>query len=162
MGELGGPGAPRGTPSDPQLSLQGCKESVQTWLAGNLVTIVGVCIGIGLGEVGRMPWGWGAEMGVLGVVGRLWDPGLGGLDSSWVCQGGFRGWSLGSQGVGGGSGWPEGSVGGEFRVAGSGVRDPRGSGKADPALCSQLCLVMLSMFLLRNLDSHYEKLLRGL
>ncbi|KAF4796411.1 leukocyte antigen CD37-like protein [Turdus rufiventris] len=25
-----------------------------------------------------------------------------------------------------------------------------------------LCLVMLSMFLLRNLDSHYEKLLRGL
>ncbi|XP_053824366.1 leukocyte antigen CD37 isoform X3 [Vidua chalybeata] len=54
---------------------RGCKERVQTWLAGNLVTIVGVCIGIGLGE---------------------------------------------------------------------------------------LSLLMLSMFLVRNLDSHYEKLLRGL
>ncbi|XP_058715629.1 leukocyte antigen CD37 isoform X2 [Poecile atricapillus] len=54
---------------------RGCKERVQTWLAGNLVTIVGVCIGIGLGE---------------------------------------------------------------------------------------LFLLMLSMFLVRNLDSHYEKLLRGL
>ncbi|RLV73120.1 hypothetical protein DV515_00017235 [Chloebia gouldiae] len=54
---------------------RGCKERVQTWLAGNLVTIVGICIGIGLGE---------------------------------------------------------------------------------------LCLLMLSMFLVRNLDSHYEKLLRGL
>ncbi|XP_058280313.1 LOW QUALITY PROTEIN: leukocyte antigen CD37-like [Hirundo rustica] len=30
---------------------RGCKERVQTWLAGNLVTIVGVCIGIGLGEL---------------------------------------------------------------------------------------------------------------
>ncbi|NWU30392.1 CD37 protein, partial [Dyaphorophyia castanea] len=40
-----------GAPSDPQFSPQGCKERVQTWLAGNLVTIVGVCIGIGLGEV---------------------------------------------------------------------------------------------------------------
>ncbi|XP_058715638.1 leukocyte antigen CD37 isoform X10 [Poecile atricapillus] len=59
----------------PRLSPQGCKERVQTWLAGNLVTIVGVCIGIGLGE---------------------------------------------------------------------------------------LFLLMLSMFLVRNLDSHYEKLLRGL
>lgn len=49
-----------------------------------------------------------------------------------------------------------------FWVAGSGVRDPRGSGRADPALCSQLSLLMLSMFLVRNLDSHYEKLLRGL
>ncbi|XP_014749358.1 PREDICTED: leukocyte antigen CD37 [Sturnus vulgaris] len=54
---------------------RGCKESVQTWLAGNLVTVVGVCVGIGLGE---------------------------------------------------------------------------------------LSLLMLSMFLVRNLDSHYEKLLRGL
>uniref|UniRef100_A0A8U7NF24 Tetraspanin n=1 Tax=Corvus moneduloides TaxID=1196302 RepID=A0A8U7NF24_CORMO len=54
---------------------RGCKERVQTWLAGNLVTIVGVCIGISLGE---------------------------------------------------------------------------------------LSLLMLSMFLVRNLDSHYEKLLRGL
>ncbi|XP_050840109.1 leukocyte antigen CD37 [Serinus canaria] len=54
---------------------RGCKERVQSWLAGNLVTIVGVCIGIGLGE---------------------------------------------------------------------------------------LSLLMLSMFLLRNLDSRYEKLLRGL
>ncbi|XP_072777580.1 leukocyte antigen CD37 isoform X1 [Taeniopygia guttata] len=54
---------------------RGCKEGVQSWLAGNLVTIVGVCIGIALGE---------------------------------------------------------------------------------------LALLMLSMFLLRNLDSHYEKLLRGL
>nr|XP_054509872.1 leukocyte antigen CD37 [Agelaius phoeniceus] len=53
----------------------GCKERVQSWLAGNLVTIVGACVGIGLGE---------------------------------------------------------------------------------------LSLLMLSMFLLRNLDSRYEKLLRGL
>ncbi|KAM4879823.1 leukocyte antigen CD37 isoform 2-T2 [Sylvia borin] len=30
---------------------RGCKEKVQSWLAGNLVTIVGVCIGIGLGEL---------------------------------------------------------------------------------------------------------------
>lgn len=55
-----------------------------------------------------------------------------------------------------------------FRVAGMGgqgfgrVRDAGGSGEADPALCSQLSLLMLSMFLVRNLDSHYEKLLRGL
>lgn len=42
------------------------------------------------------------------------------------------------------------------------VRDAGGSGEADPALCSQLSLLMLSMFLVRNLDSHYEKLLRGL
>ncbi|NXQ33250.1 CD37 protein, partial [Alaudala cheleensis] len=40
-----------GAPGDPQVSPQGCKERVQTWLAGNLVTIVGVCVGIGLGEV---------------------------------------------------------------------------------------------------------------
>ncbi|XP_062368516.1 leukocyte antigen CD37 isoform X1 [Cinclus cinclus] len=68
---------PMAAPEDifPRLSPQGCKESVQTWLAGNLVTIVGVCIGIGLGE---------------------------------------------------------------------------------------LSLLMLSMFLVRNLDSNYEKLLRGL
>uniref|UniRef100_A0A8C3R8M3 Tetraspanin n=1 Tax=Cyanoderma ruficeps TaxID=181631 RepID=A0A8C3R8M3_9PASS len=33
---------------------RGCKEKVQSWLAGNLVTIVGVCIGIGLGELSLM------------------------------------------------------------------------------------------------------------
>ncbi|XP_039909699.1 leukocyte antigen CD37-like isoform X4 [Hirundo rustica] len=46
----------QGPPGDPHESWdavqqQGCKERVQTWLAGNLVTIVGVCIGIGLGEL---------------------------------------------------------------------------------------------------------------
>ncbi|XP_041343672.1 leukocyte antigen CD37-like, partial [Pyrgilauda ruficollis] len=30
---------------------RGCEERVQSWLAANLVTIVGVCVGIGLGEV---------------------------------------------------------------------------------------------------------------
>ncbi|XP_041276782.1 LOW QUALITY PROTEIN: leukocyte antigen CD37-like, partial [Onychostruthus taczanowskii] len=29
---------------------RGCEERVQSWLAANLVTIVGVCVGIGLGE----------------------------------------------------------------------------------------------------------------
>lgn len=53
-------------------------------------------------------------------------------------------------------------VRGGFRVAGRGLRGPRGSGRADPVLCCQLSLLMLSMFLVRNLDSRYEKLLRGL
>ncbi|NXS35433.1 CD37 protein, partial [Pomatostomus ruficeps] len=51
-GETGGSrSSGEGAPSDRQLSPQGCKESVQAWLAGNLVTIVGVCVGIGLAEV---------------------------------------------------------------------------------------------------------------
>lgn len=64
---------------------------------------------------------------------------------------------MGSQGAGGDSGWPGWGGQGFGRV-----RDAGGSGGADPALCSQLSLLMLSMFLVRNLDSHYEKLLRGL
>lgn len=106
MGESGGPGAWRGAPGDLHLSPQGCKERVQTWLAGNLVTIVGVCIGIGLGEVGRMPWGRG-----LGVVGRLWDRRADGLGSSWGAREGSGDGPWGARGLVGIQGGRDGGSG---------------------------------------------------
>lgn len=110
-----------------------------------------------------MSWGGGAVLGGLGVVGRvLWmSHWMGGLGSTWGgpgrVQGMVRGEAGGWQGIQGGQKGPWGVQGGR-----EGVRGPRGWGRADPVLCSQLSLMMLSMFLVRNLDSRYEKMLRGL
>uniref|UniRef100_A0A8C0B2H3 CD37 molecule n=1 Tax=Buteo japonicus TaxID=224669 RepID=A0A8C0B2H3_9AVES len=57
---------PGGSKQRPRLSprsRQGCAEGVKGWLAENLVTVVGICLGIGLLEVGGLPPGWGSHPG---------------------------------------------------------------------------------------------------